>query len=300
MRRREFFALAAAAVTARNALAARPDLNNVKSRPTPKWEIVYKTPHAKPNALDMQQEGLWILDQGPESWISLVNPSDGKVIREFRADVNAASGVTVDEDHVMWITSTHNSLIVSCSPQDGKTIAKYWTPGAGRIFRMKGDPPGRRSKLEPAYPPSPRQGGGGGGGRRGGNSLSYGQVPLGTQEGAGGTGAHGIVAKGGLLYFANPPARHLFVIDKKTWEVQDWWPLPANRTHGLTWDENRETLWNADSNLNAFFRLDGQTGKITEKIQLPDDSPVIHGATLHEGYMLCCDDVGWIWRFKMA
>ena len=22
-------------------------------------------------------------------------------------------------------------------------------------------------------------------------------------------------------------------------------------------------------------------------------------AALHEGHMLCCDDVGWIWRFKM-
>jgi hypothetical protein len=67
----------------------------------------------------------------------------------------------------------------------------------------------------------------------------------------------------------------------------------------LTWDENRETLWNADSNLNAFYRFD-LNGKVLEKIQLPDDSPVIHGATMHDGHMICCDDVGWIWRFKMS
>ena len=295
MRRREFLALAAVAATTGKATAAALDLSSVKSRPTPKWEIVYKSPHAKPNGLDIQEEGMWVLDQGPENWMSLVDPANGKLIREFKADVNAASGLTVDEDNVMWIASTHNSLIVSCSSQNGKTIAKYWTPGAGRIFKMKGDPPGRRSNLKPAYP-SPPAGGGGGGG----SSLSYGQLPLETQDGAGGTGAHGIVAKDGLLYVANPPARHLLVIDKKTWEVQDWWPLPGNRTHGLTWDENRETLWSADSNLNAFFRLDGKTGRITEKIQLPDDSPVIHGAALHEGYMLCCDDVGWIWRFRIS
>lgn len=296
MKRREFLALGAVAATASRATAA-PDLSGVKSRPAAKWEIVYKSPHAKPNGLDIQQEGLWVLDQGPENWMSLVNPENGKVIREFRADVNAASGLTVDEDNVMWIASTHNSLIVTCSPVDGKTIAKYWTPGAGRIFRMKGDPAGRRSNLKPAYPAPAPQGGGGGGSP---SSLSYGQLPLEAQDGAGGTGAHGLVSKGRLLYVANPPARHLLVIDRKTWEVQDWWPLPGNRTHGLTWDENRETLWNADSNWNAFYRLDGKTGKITEKIQLPDDSPVIHGAALHEGYMLCCDDVGWIWRFKMA
>ena len=48
------------------------------------------------------------------------------------------------------------------------------------------------------------------------------------------------------------------------------------------------------------FRLDGKTGRIIEKIQLPDDSPVIHGAALHDGRMICCDDVGWIWGFNMA
>ena len=36
-----------------------------------------------------------------------------------------------------------------------------------------------------------------------------------------------------------------------------------------------------DCNLNAFFRFD-INGKTIEKIQLTDDSPVIHGATLHE------------------
>jgi sugar lactone lactonase YvrE len=295
MKRRNFLALAATAATTRSAFAADAAMHNVKSRPTPKWEIAYKSPHAKPNALDIQPDGLWVLDQGAENWMSLVNPADGKLIREFRADANAASGLTIDADNVMWIASTHNSLILACDPKNGKTIAKYWTPGAGRIFQMKGDAPGRRSSLKPAYPSPPSQGGGGGS-----SPLSYGQLPLETQEGSGGTGAHGIVAKGDLLYVANPPARHLLVINRKTWEVQDWWPVPGNRTHGLTWDENRETLWSADSNLNAFFRLDGKTGQITEKIQLPTDSPVIHGATLHDGYMLCCDDVGWIWRFKMT
>jgi len=295
MKRRDFLALSVTALSAQSAFAARPNVSNVKSRPAPKWEILYKSPHAKPNGLDIQPDGLWVLDQGAENWMSLVNPADGKLIREFRADANAASGLTVDEDNVMWIASTHNSVIISCGPHNGKTIAKYWTPGAGRIFQMKGDAPARSGKLKPAYPPPPRQGA-----AAARSTLRYGQLPLETQEGAGGTGAHGIVAKDGLLYVANPPARHLFVIDKESWAVQDWWPLPGNRTHGLTWDENRETLWNADSNLNAFFRLDGKTGRITEKIQLPDDSPVIHGAALHDGYMICCDDVGWIWRFKMA
>ncbi len=296
MKRRDFLALAAAAATTQRAAAA-PDLSNVKSRPASKWEIVYKSPHAKPNGLDIQPDGMWVLDQGPENWMSLVDPANGKLIREFRADVSSASGLTVDEDGVMWIGSTYDSMIVSCSSKDGKTIAKHWTPGAGRIFQMKGDPPGRRSNLDPAHPSPPRQGGGG---SATAPSLPYGQLPLDAETGLGGTGAHGIVAKDGLLYIVNPPARHLFVMDKASWVVQDWWALPGNRTHGLTWDASRETLWNADSNLNAFYRLDGKTGAITEKIQLPDDSPVIHGAALHDGFMYCCDDVGWIWGFKLS
>jgi outer membrane protein assembly factor BamB len=297
MKRRDFLALSATALTVPGAFAARPDVSGVKSRPTPKWEIYYKSPHAKPNGLDIQSDGLWVLDQGPENWMSLVNPADGKLIREFKAEVDAASGLTVDEDGVMWIASTYGNMIVACDSHSGKTIAKYWTPGAGRIYQMKGDAPGRSSKLKPAYPAPPRQGGGA---SNAGARLPYGQLSLDTKQGAGGTGAHGIVAKDGLLYVAVPPARQLFVIDKKTWVVQDSWHLPGNRTHGLSWDENRETLWNADSNLNAFYRLDGKTGRIIEKIQLPDDSPVIHGAALHEGRMICCDDVGWIWGFQMA
>jgi len=290
IQRRQFFGLAAALPA-----AALTNLNGVKSRQVSKWEIIYKSPHAKPNDLDMSREGMWILDQGHDNWVSLVNVGDGKVIREFKTDVNAASGVTVDEHGVMWISSTHNSLMVSCSPKDGKTIAKYWTPGAGRIYQKKGDAKPRSSKLKPAYPAEPSHAGGGNGAK---SELPYGQLPLDTQDGNGGTGAHGIVAKDGLLYFVVPPARFLVVMEPKTWVVQKTWAVPGNRTHGLTWDENRETLWNADSNLNAFFRFD-MNGKIIEKIQLTDDSPVIHGATLHEGYMLCCDDVGWIWRFKM-
>jgi hypothetical protein len=35
----------------------------------------------------MTSEGMWILDQGHDNWVSLVNVADGKVIREFKTDV---------------------------------------------------------------------------------------------------------------------------------------------------------------------------------------------------------------------
>jgi hypothetical protein len=34
-------------------------------------------------------------------------------------------------------------------------------------------------------------------------------------------------------------------------------------------------------------------------VQLPNDSPVIHGAKLVGDTMYACDDMGWMWRFKI-
>jgi len=68
--------------------------------------------------------------------VSLINIPDGKIIREFKVpEAVGSTGVEVDEDNVMWITGTHNSTIVSCSPADGKVIAKYWTPAPAESSR---------------------------------------------------------------------------------------------------------------------------------------------------------------------
>ena len=157
MKRRAFMGLTAAATVAplmvpTRAWAVHPDATAVRTRKVGKVEIAYKSPHAKPNGLQATKEGLWVQDQGAENWVSLVNWADGRTIREFRPDIQAASGVTVDANNVMWLSSTYSCMHVACNAQDGKTIAKYWTPGAGRIYQMAGDPPGSVSTLKPAYP----------------------------------------------------------------------------------------------------------------------------------------------------
>ncbi len=75
------------------------------------------------------------------------------------------------------------------------------------------------------------------------------------------------------------------------------WATAGNRVHGIGWEG--DTLWAADSNLRAFFRHDIKTGKMIERIQLTETDPIIHGATVRDGYMWFCDDVGWIANFKM-
>lgn len=324
IQRRDFLSLAATAVPAAaltlasEAHAQRagsdsclPDPKHLKTRTAAKTEVLYKTTHGKPNGLAVSKnpDELWVIDQGTERWVTLTHLADGSVIREFQTDVVGPSGVVIDDDNVMWLTSTHNSLIVSIDPANGKTIAKYITPGAGRIYKKAGDPPNRVSKLPTAYPDLSRAVGGGArqaraggmGGPRG-NGLPPGQVPLETDEGAGGTGAHGILSKGDLLIYACPPTRAIYVIDKKSWEVQDVWPTPGNRPHGMTWaDSSKTSFWNVDSNTNTFYHYDASTGAIKEAVVLQDDPyTVCHGAKLINGYMYFCDDVGWICRIKWA
>jgi hypothetical protein len=314
MKRREFLAAAATAPAAAiPALtqeawaqpahpACLPPYASIKSRPANKIEILYKTKHGQPNGLALTDNPgqMWVVDQGADHWITLFNLKDGSTVKEFQADVVGPSGLAQDGE-TMWITSTHNSLIVHCDLK-GKTIAKYVTPGAGRIYEREDDPPARKSPLRPAWPDKPRGIGPamtGNVGNNTGEGLPPGQLPLHAEEGSGGTGAHAILVDGDTLIYACPPARQIFWINKKTWKVKTTWPVPGNRTHGMGWGKDRKTIWSSDSNLNAFFHHDVATGNIFEKIQLPGDSPVIHGAKPVGDIMYACDDMGWLWRFRI-
>jgi hypothetical protein len=191
-------------------------------------------------------------------------------------------------------------LIFNCSADDGKILAKYNCPGSGISYRLKGDPPAARSPLTPAYPPpenpsAPPSRGGRGAGR--GAALPPGQVPLTATAGPVGEGGQGMEYRDGLLYFAVLPTRRVYVLDPGTWQVQTMWQVAGARSHGVGWEG--DTLWVADSNWRAFFRHDMKTGEIVEKIQLTEKDPLIHGVTVHDGYLWYCDDVGYICNFKL-
>jgi hypothetical protein len=309
MKRRDFLAAAAispAAVLPALAQPAHPTClpgyGAIKSRPAGKIEVLYKTRHGQPNGLAISGTPgqMWVLDQGAGHWITLTNIKDGSLIREFQADVVGPSGL-VQDGNTMWITSTHNSIIVHCD-LNGKTIAKYVTPGAGRIYEREDDPKPRSSPLKPAWPDKPRGIGpaqSGNVGNNTGKGLPPGQLPLNAEEGSGGTGAHAILVDGDYLIYACPPARQIFTINKKTWKVKSTWPVPGNRTHGMSWGKTKATIWSSDSNLNAFYLHDAATGVIREHVQLPDDSPVIHCAKLVGDDMYFCDDMGWMCRFRI-
>jgi sugar lactone lactonase YvrE len=287
MRRRDFVSVATAAVPL--AGAARPDPAKIRSRMASNVQTVFRSPgdDPKPNGLQATDEGLWIIDQGAGNKAHLVS-YEGKVIRSFETETTQSSGITFDGE-ALWIGSTYSREIVKTDAQTGKAISRYFTPGAGIIYKMAGDPPQRSSPL--AKPAAA--------GRAQGSPGQVGGFQMGQVLGASasGTGAHGQEWRDGKLWFAVPPSRSVYCIDPKTWIVQMKFDTAGNRPHGIGWEGIY--LWVADSNLNTFFKHDPATGEIVERIQLADSDPLPHGMTIRNGWMWYCDDVGVVCRLKL-
>jgi hypothetical protein len=249
-------------------------------------ETIFKSPGPTPNGLQATPDGLWILDAG-DNKIYLVQ-YDGKVIRSAQTEATVGSGITFGAECV-WVANTPQRTILKIDPMTGQTIQKYPTPGAGVQYRMAGDPPQRRSPLQPA-PADGARGGGGQGAGRGRGQASPGESP--------GTGANGLEWQDGKVFMAVPPARQVFTVDGESWVVQSRFNTLGNRAHGVGWEG--KYLWVTDSNLNGFVKHDASTGEPLEKITVGEKDPLPHGMTIWQGGLWYCDEVGVICRLKLG
>ena len=276
--RRSFLVLSALASPA--FAANRLNLSSIPTRKVGPVAKVFDTPGPKPNGLQATAEGLWIMDQG-DNHVYLVDYNSGRVLRDLPTEADKASGITHDGE-ALWLASTYSRELIRSNAKTGATIQKHFTPGAGVIYRMTGDAPGRRSPLAPAPPaatappPSP---------------------PAKKKLNTTGTGAHGLEWRDRKLWVAVPPSRMVYRIDPKSWTVEHAFPTAGNRPHGIGWEGR--SLWVTDSNLNAFFKHDPETGAIEEKIQLADSDPLPHGMTIWKNTLWYCDDVGIVCRLAL-
>jgi streptogramin lyase len=282
MKRRAFVTLAAALPAAAD---PRQDLGRVKLRKTGKVEIAFPSPGPQPNGLQATRDGLWVIDQSNNK-AYLLSYSSGKVLREFLTEADRASGITFDGQH-LWIGSTYSREIIQCDAQTGKTVRRYFTPGAGVLYHAAWDPPHRISPLAKRHgqthkAPTDQTGA----------PAEHPGAPRGC-----GTGAHGQEWRDGKLWMAVPPSRMIYRLDPANWTVEKQFPTAGNRPHGLGWEGRY--LWCADTNLNAFFKHDPETGQILEKIRLAEHDPLPHGMTIWNGVLWYCDDVGVICRMKI-
>src|SRR6266705_2116578 len=144
MKRRQFLAFAAATPALRAAPAM--DLGKIPIRKVGKVETVFKSPGPQPNGRQATKGGRWIMDQGAGNKAYLVSYEDGKVLRSFETETDKSSGITFDGE-ALWIGSTYSREIVRVDAMTGKTLERHFTPGAGVIYQMLGDPGGRSSPL---------------------------------------------------------------------------------------------------------------------------------------------------------
>jgi streptogramin lyase len=306
-RRNLLAAISAAAPT--SLLAGAPALAQgtaaIRPRPSGTVEVVYKAPHGQPNGLAQgpRPGELWVQDRGTGRQVSLIRASDGALIREITADAIGPSGLTMDDDGVMWTADTHGVMLVAFDAKDGRTLGKYFVPGACRVYEKAGDALRRVSPLKVAYPGESRAFGDSmphNEGNDAGTGLGPGRVPPDTTHFWSATGPAGVIAKGNLLIYSCLPARTIFTIDKKSWQVQNTWPAPGSRALGLCWaDGARTSFWCAEANLATLTRYDAADGRILESIVLPDGAPVLHGCQIVGEHMYFTDDMGWICRFRM-
>jgi sugar lactone lactonase YvrE len=263
MNRRSFLALT----------AAWPALGAASSRRV-RVETAFRSPCEKPNGLEATEEGLWILNQGADNALYLVD-YNGKLIEKLPTDSKAGSGVGFDGKH-LWIASTYDCKILKVDRKTGKTLAAHPTPGAGPVNW----PNPRQSPLSKAAQPAVRP-------------VAAKRPPSPRPS----TGAHGVEFKDGKLWIAVPPSQTIYRIDPDTFRIEHQFRTAGDRPHGLGWEG--EHLWCADSNANAFHRYDVRSGEVLEIIQLSDSDPLPHGVDIRNGVVWYCDDVGVVCRFPL-
>lgn len=248
---------------------AWPALARLEER-TAAVQVAFDSPGPKPNGLQATEDGLWILDQG-DNRAYLVRYEDGQVLRTLDTDTQAGSGITFDGS-ALWTASTYSRELLRIDPHSGKTLARFDSPGSGVVQWTVP----RRSPLAPPAKP---------------------QTVSSPPQARNATGAHGMEWRDGKLWVSVPPARMIYRIAPDPFRIEQQFSTAGDRPHGLGWEG--KWLWCAESNENAFFRFDPQTGEASAKIQLADSDPLPHGMTVWNGWMWYCDDVGVVCRLRL-
>ena len=91
----------------------------------------FKSPGPQPNGLHAAADGLWCIDQEDLKLYKL-DWETGEVLQELQTDTEHSSGVTIGNG-ALWVASTFELKIAQIDLQTGKTIAKYDSPGSGKV-----------------------------------------------------------------------------------------------------------------------------------------------------------------------
>ena len=122
-----------------------------------------------------------------------------------------------------------------------------------------------------------------------------------------GGGVHGITYAQQTLWITALSITALSEVDPKDFRVLRQIPLRHGRAHGI--DLAGGAVWCLFAGERVVHKLDPDTGKVLEVVQITEQDPDPHGMCIHGGYMYYCDAgltaafpgsaPGYVCRFKL-
>ena len=103
-----------------------------------------------------------------------------------------------------------------------------------------------------------------------------------------GGGIHGIEWDNGLLWVTGFKPKALILVDPKAdFKIIETFPVVTERLHGMARDG--EGIWCAHTTDKIIIKYSIESGRETDRIELPKDGPSPHGLSIMDGQLWYCD-----------
>ena len=226
---------------------------------------LFRAPYSVPNALQVTDEGLWVVDQITDriALIEIDEPSVygvTKLIREIPTESSNTSGMARGGG-ALWLAA--NGPGTMWRP----TRSTDAEAGSGEIFKVDVDT---------------------------GATLMRQPVP-------GGGGVHGMEYdhfEEGFLWVTTLKQQTLSKVRIEGWEVEHVIPLPYGRAHGVVRVE--DGVWVVHTSERVIVKLDVGDGSEMERVKVPEFEPQPHGLSAFGDDLVYCDATsGWVVRIAL-
>jgi streptogramin lyase len=213
---------------------------------------MFTAPGQQVNGLEAVPEGLWLCDQR-DNHAYLID-YDGRVLTRFPGPARNASGITVGAGSVWVASNVRPAMIFRHDPSTGHCLAFVMLSGEGGVHGLQwrpyaeGERPPDASERKPELHPT---------------------APAGR--------LHAGPGASGTLWVSRPGAHRIEHIDAETGELLGSIAFPADRSHGMFWDDRDGSLNVVETNGGHMFRFDPTNGELLEEWRI--DGCEVHGLT---------------------
>jgi streptogramin lyase len=214
--------------------------------------VAFRAPGEQVNGLEAVGEGLWLCDQR-DNHAYLVDYT-GHVLTQFPSPARNASGITFGAGGVWIASNVRPSMIFRHDPASGHCTACLVLEGEGGVHGLQWRPYAADDRLPEAEEARPEL---------------HPTAPAGRRHAGPGVS--------GTLWVSRPGAHRVDHLDAETGAVLGSIGFPADRSHGMFWDDTDATLSVAETNHGHIYRFDPRSGELLQEWQI--EGPEVHGLT---------------------